>query len=271
MAEPQAVEFLKSPCVPADPADAALRAIWQGAQANLGAPVANAGAPNVTPIPAAQAPHIVTLMQTPTFQQFALQFPNTIFQMVEIDPLLAFQFSVDMDRSQSHCGALGNPPTADELMHCCLPIVVQPEPMQTRLQQQSLLIKARSLNLRIIAQGWFPQPNPPHAAGVFFGPSFPYVHVVRLNGRYYLHNGFHRTVGARRAGATHIPCVVREVTDELAAGIQKDGTTFSSALLNSANPPTVGHYCNGRATAVRLRQHSRIMHLTWAEYSVYDE
>src|ERR1700733_421811 len=100
MDEQEALTHLRTACVPSDPSDAALKAAWQAAQAQLGPPISNAGSPNVAAIPAAQAPHIVTLMQTPWAAQ-ALQstLQGSTFQMVEIDPLLAFQFTVDLDRS----------------------------------------------------------------------------------------------------------------------------------------------------------------------------
>jgi hypothetical protein len=228
MDEQEALTHLRTACVPSDPSDAALKAVWQAAQAQLGPSISNAGNPNVAAIPAAQAPHIVTLMQTPWAAQ-ALQstLQGSTFQMVEIDPLLAFQFTVDLDRSKHHCKGLSNPPTPDELMALCLPTAIIPESMQVQPLPQSLLIKARCLNLKMLAQGFFPQQNGPTVAGVFVGLTLPLVHVVRLNGRCYLHNGFHRTVGAKLAGATHVPCIFRDVMDEAAAGIRADGSTFS--------------------------------------------
>jgi hypothetical protein len=42
-------------------------------------------------------------------------------------------------------------------------------------------------------------------------------------------------------------------------------------LLESNNPPTVSHFTLGRAHAVTLRATTRILHLSWAEYGMYDE
>jgi hypothetical protein len=60
--------------------------------------------------------------------------------------------------------------------------------------------------------------------------------------------------------------VLREVTDAPTAGIRNDGSTFSLALLESANPPTVAHFAHGRALPVALRAVSRLIQFTWAEY-----
>src|SRR5208282_2577442 len=106
-------------------------------------------------------------------------------------------------------------------------------------------------------------------AGIQFHSSMPFVHVVRYNGRCYLHNGFHRTVGVRKAGATHVPCILRDVNTISEVGI--DGDTFPVHLMESANPPTVGHFTQNRAWSVTLRNYSRILHVSWAEYMVPDE
>ena len=273
MEEAAALHHLRTACVPADPTDESrLKADWQEARARLGSPVERAGHPEILPIPTEHMPHVVTLMQTPLVAA-ALQttLQGSKFQLIEIEPLLAFQFTVDTDRSAHHCKGLGEPPARDELMSLCLPTVTAPEPTQVYSLGQSLLLKARCLNMRILAQGWFPQANAPTVAGVFLGLSLPLAHVVRWGERCYLHNGFHRAVGARLAGATHIPCLFREVHDEQAVGIKRDGTTFDVGLLTSSNPPTVGHFTKSRAWSVRLRAHSRIIHVNWSEYVVYDE
>lgn len=105
--------------------------------------------------------------------------------------------------------------------------------------------------------------------GVQVGAALPLAHVLRIDGRCYLQNGFHRAVGLRAAGAAAMPCLVRDAAspDELGLG----HGTFDRALLESANPPTLGHFTQGRAHPVRLRAMSRIVHVSWAEYLVADE
>jgi hypothetical protein len=170
-----------------------------------------------------------------------------------------------MDRSDHHCAPLSNPPTLDELLVLCLPRSKPSGEYHWQALQQSVVIKSRSLNFQMGPRGIGAD-----FAGFNFGWSLPLAHVVRFNNRCYLHNGFHRTVGARLAGATSIPCVVRDVASAEAAGIKPDGTTFHLALLESANPPTVGHFTQGRAYSVDLRATTRILHISWAEYTMYD-
>jgi hypothetical protein len=129
------------------------------------------------------------------------------------------------------------------------------------------MLKAPGLNLRAIKDGLLD----PGRVGLSFGPAPPLVQVHRFNGRHYLHNGLHRAIVARRSGATHIPCAIREVPDASTVGIRTDGTTFSQALLESPNPPAVGHFTQGRAHQVQVRAVSRVLHVSWSEYAVLDE
>ena len=271
MDEAAGMNHLRTACVPPDSADDAVRAIWKSAQASCSATVRNPGLPEILDIPAGHLAYIVALAQTPMVAQAMQAYAQAAsFKLIEIDPLLAYQHTVDLDYSTVHCKGLSKPPTIDELLPICLPMSVPMPSANITPGGQSVLVKTRALNLTTLAGGIFQEPNKPTIAGIAIGPTLPLVHVVRLNGRCYLHNGFHRAVGARLASATHIPCLFRDVPNEAAAGIRQDGSTFSAASLNSPNPPTVGHFslC---AEKVQLRARSRILHLSWAEYIAYDE
>lgn len=97
------------------------------------------------------------------------------------------------------------------------------------------------------------------------------MHVIRVDGRCYLRNGFHRVRGLLKAGATHIPCVLLEGTDFAQVGAVGGGATFERACLESKNPPTCGHFTDERAYAVTLRQMSRLIHITWSMYECPDD
>jgi hypothetical protein len=278
MQQDAALHHLRQACVPPDPADAALLPVWRAATANLGTASPNAGKPNIEAIPAANAAYVNTLLSQ-AWVHAAFQGPlkGSEIKLVEIDEMLAFQFTVDLDRADHHCGPLSKPPTIDELLHTCLPInpigeALSISTLVTSPNGGSAVIRARSLNVRMVAQGIFNDPGGnPFAAGFQFGPALPLVQAVRLNGRVYLHNGFHRAVGARAKGATHIPCVLRDVQTPDEAAIRADGSTFELALLESANPPSVGHFTSGRAQSVLLRLVSQVMHVSWARHVVADE
>lgn len=270
MDQPTALMHLRNACVPAANAtDAALIAEWQAAQTQLdlaNLPVHNPGRPAIGPIPAAGQPHIDALKQVPWAARYLanIQQPYT-FEMVELDPLLAYQFTVNMDRSQHHCGALTNPPTLQELLTICLPPTEEAADFKAIQQAQSLILKSNTLNFRVMAQG----PLAQNVAGVAFGVSLPLLHVVRWNGLCFLHNGFHRVVGMRNAGATEAPCLLRDVATADQVGI--NANTFSEALLTSPNPPTIAHFTQGRAYSVQLRKSSRIIHVSWSDYAMPEE
>jgi hypothetical protein len=154
MDQQQAINHFLGVCIPANRAIPALIAEWDAAQARRGAPLLNAGNPDILPIPAAGQPYIQQLMQQQWVIDAIAQMPGAIFQLVEIDPLLAYQFSVDTDRSAHHCSAL-NSPTIAELLPICLPTTYPVEQINVSPQANSVLLKSPSLNVRMTAQGFF--------------------------------------------------------------------------------------------------------------------
>jgi hypothetical protein len=131
------------------------------------------------------------------------------------------------------------------------------------------MIRARSLNLQLGPHGSL---NPPAntAFGILLTVPLPFVHVTRFNNRCYLHNGNHRVYGAKKAGATHIPAIVRDLTSAQDAGIRDDGQTFRLNLLESANPPTMAHLAAGIAAEIDLMPVHRIITISWTDHVVPD-
>ena len=258
-----AIQYLRNSCAYDQSFDdAALDAIWQAAKAKLGAPTPKAGTPDIQDIPASHSGYIANLMsQQYLADAWSTSLAGSALKLVEIEPLLAFQFSVDNLRSDHHCTKLATPPTLDELLEMCLPLVPPMDPVSVVQGPQSMLITSRSLNFRPLAQGFMAG----GFVGMHVGMGLPLAHVVRLNGRCYLHNGFHRAYGARVAGATHLPCVFRDVPDAASAGIVA-GSTFELPLLESNDPPTLAHYTLDRAYDVDLRVMTRTIHVSWADY-----
>lgn len=271
--EQMGVTHLRRDCIPPDPTEGALRTAWQQAKERLGTPIPQPGNPRIEPIPDVHAPYMLNLTQLP-WVTTALNgdLSGASFKLVEIDPLLAFQFTVDSHRKAHHCNGIATPPTLEQLLPICLPLAITPEPLQISALGQSIMVRSRSANFRVIRQGALQnQEGQLQGAGVLVGMSLPFVHVVRLNGRCYLHNGYHRATGLRAMGATQMPCIFRDVKTADEVGIKSDGTTFGEAQLTSMDPPTVGHFSSERAYPVKLRAHARIIHVAWAEYFAYEE
>jgi hypothetical protein len=256
-----AIGLLVNACIPSTTDMGAIVGQWQSAKAELGAPITDAGFPDIQPFPATEAAYEAELRANP---QFAM-WPGAILAIVEMDPLLALQLTIDTDRSAHHATPLSNPPQLSELIKVCLPIRPTSEQINVYAGQNSLLLKARSLNVRQFSGFWDAQ-----IMGIRFGVSTPWVQVVRFGGKCYLTNGYHRSSCIRQAGATHIPCVLRDVPDYSAIGMFPPAF-FSQELLSSANPPTLGHYTQGRAIPISLRKHSRMIHVSWAEHAIPDD
>jgi len=268
----QAIFHLRNTCfpLPATKPDADLEAEWQGAKAKLGTAIPNAGHPALTQIPPNDL-YIQALLASPWGPHLnSYLSQGATFQMVELMPLLAFQFTVDLDRSLQHCGAMSNPPSQRELLEVCLPTGVPRDDWSMSHSPGSAMIRSRSLNLAIVAAGPLPVPKAANLVGIQFAWLLPVLHVVRYNGRCYLFNGYHRAVGAAQAGAVTAPCLFRDVKTEAEAAIAPPAT-FPLSLLESSDPPTVGHYVQGRAWDVQLRRVSRIIQVNWSQHQLFEE
>lgn len=274
MEEQAAVAYLRNRCIPPDPADAALVAAWNTAKAQLGAPFATAGHPDIQEIPADHMPYLQGVMTNPRFNATIEGMANWAFKLVEVEPLLAFQFHVETNRSDDLCGASGPNPSVETMLPVCLPHQLETVQLQIIGQQNGFMIRAHSLNLRLLGAGL---PIGANAAqhitfgGIGYGVSSPLIQVVSFGGRCYLKNGYHRAYGLRKAGATHIPCLLLEATDYAHVGALGGDATFERTLLESANPPTCGHFAQNRAYSVTLRKMTRMIHVGWTEYAVPDD
>jgi hypothetical protein len=259
----EALNHLKTLCVVNNPNDdVALLAEWAAARQRLGASTPNAGNPEVLAIPREGAAHIQHLMQQQWVTQ-AMTAPDlqgSQFCLVEIKPLLAFQLTVDGKRSQHHNGHVQGVPALSDALPICLPHQPAQEPLKIFQVPGSMMVTSRSLNFQAVAQGYLFNTF----IGLQVGVGAPFVHVVRYNGRCYLYNGFHRVVGLGKLGATHVPCVFRDVQQPDQIGIKQG--TFQLPLLESADPPTIAHYVEDRAYEVELKAFTRTLHVSWADY-----
>jgi hypothetical protein len=105
-----------------DPCDAALLAEWATAQGKLGAPFSQARRPDIQPIPPpGDQAYIQELQQEAWVQERLAPYPNATFQVVEIDPLLAFQFHILDGHSNNHSSTLKLGPSIADLLPICLP------------------------------------------------------------------------------------------------------------------------------------------------------
>jgi hypothetical protein len=227
--------------------------------------MANAGTPDVLDPPAGHDPYLQTLQTTnPRFADTVANI-NWSIKMVEIDPLIAFQYHVFTDHSNALCSTLTQgAPTVAELLPVCLPHDLPSPATAVAYHSGGVHIESDSPNMRLLDAKLENEPATQRAlARLYFGVSSPLVSVIRFNGRSYLRNGYHRVYGARQAGATHVPCVFGDASDWTLVGAHQG--FFPRPLLESANPPTMGHYTQGRAYPVTLRRVRRVIDLAWSE------
>lgn len=254
------IHYLSNECVPANSDPAAVEADWLAAVGRLAPPNANVGQPNIQDLPPPQQAYVQQLKSAQDWQGVFVANPHWEIKLVEVAPLLAYQFSILDGAASMHGGQLGLAPSLDDLLRTCLPLTATPEGFTMTQMGNAALIQSRSLNLRPL-NFWSPQPG---ILALQFGGALPFVHVVRFNGRCYLHNGYHRAFAALTAGATDIPCVFRDVANEHEIGLGPG--TFGLALLESANPPTLHHYASGQAHPVDLVIKTRSIHISWTDW-----
>jgi hypothetical protein len=262
-----AVPYLQQATMPPDPSPDALMAVWEQAREQLGDPVNGAGQPEFLDLDPAHNGHLQAVADHARLAN-GLDGQPYEFKLVKIDPVLAYQRDISVERTDHLCVQLGDPPTVESMLPIMLPTAVENTPTQGQETANSALVVSPSANVKIQAHGriGFDAKQGVFLFGIAVGPSGPWVHVVRFEGRIYLRNGFHRVYGAKRAGATHVPCIVVDAPNWEFVGALGAGATFEKLLLESVNPPTIAHYAEGRAWPVQLRRWQRIIEVNWAEY-----
>lgn len=264
-----ALDHLRKVCVPDPPeaSDEVLAAQWQQARVRLGPPKARAGQPRIqAPLPAA-APYLHDLAARSWVAAALRRLVEPRWAMVEIEPLLAFQPTIDLDRIGERCPVLRSPPALEELLELCLPAVPPADDFRTSpvtALSETMTITSRDQGLALTGWGVFNVDMygfPSHIAGIRFHTMSPLAQAVSCEGRYYLYQGYHRAYAIRQAGAREMPCLVHQVSPaELPDGV------FDPALYAAADPPTMAHFTHGRAHEVRLRAVSHIIEVSWRQY-----
>ena len=271
--EAAALAYLQLSCVQQSSDRQGLLKQWQDAKKQLGAPVTkNAGIPDIRTVGDEHGEYLGRLK---TIKEYTPSFAgkNWSFQFVEIRPLLAFQPHVMEAQIAKHCGALSAHPSEAEIVRMCIPQqppVYQLSPITD--PTKGIVVKCPDLDVIIGERGMIKlSPNLPNVAGVIFSAVLPFVEVARFNGRCYLKNGYHRACGLQRLGIKHMPCVLRDVTDYAETGAQNNSVFERGILEDRTDPPTIGHFAEGRPWPVMLRRMAKIIHVLWSEQIVPDE
>ncbi len=268
MAESEAVQYLEDACILEPDADPAR--LWSDARAKLGRATPGAGVPEVRPMPTHYKARLDAVRSEPWFEQFVAD-SSWEFALVEIAPLIAFQFQIMVEHSDAQCAAVGSPPSMGEMLALCLPRDRKSPDIRIDAGDKGLVISSPDLNVFTMGPLWADLP----ADGAFRGALIagpvvrtrvPTVQVARVNGRHYLRNGYHRVYCIGRRGAEYVPCVVLDFdTPDQAIG---DIPGFSRNLLESRDPPTLAHFVGGRAADVRMQRLQQVIAVSWTEATI---
>jgi hypothetical protein len=243
---------------------------WTEAKKIRGSPVPNAGICASTPLPDCQ--HLEDVKKTWQFAVSVNGYSEWSFREIHITPLIAFQFHVNLPRSQRACQGCPESPGSDELMKRCLPtsmIPVQTNPPQLIKDQNGLVvgvsIESDNPNLCpfLPLAGKDPADQLDYL-GFKFCERPSLLQVVEFNGRCFLKNGYHRVYGLSQLKADRVPCLYLKTQQWFMVGAQAQ-KTFSRTLLESNNPPTCGHLIGGKAYAVKLRDFVQKYEVRWHE------
>jgi hypothetical protein len=238
---------------------------WQKAASTLGERLPRPGQPEILALPESARGYISQQVEPLALKlgfYNAPDFSPPHYCLVELAPLLAHQLFIQMPRVPPACACLPHPPDIRQMLPICLPHQAAPEPFDILLQHGALLVTSRSVNIHF---------NPPRAgdptAAMSVGQAPPFVTVVERGGAFHLWDGYHRAYGLAKAGATHMPCMLRHVvrTDLFDAVAH---LVFPADLMSGDNPPTIGHFIGDRAFSVKLKTMSRVMQVSWTEWMI---
>lgn len=273
--EQEALNYLRSSCMLTKVPDATLLGFWRTARQTLTPFTQRAGTPNIRDIPDEYCPYLEGVQSNPRFEYTCMRGERKLtwsFKLVEIEPILAWQVHIRKDRMNEVTASVDRPLTVQQMLGICLPHQVgavnfTTTPMPAKQPRSgSVVVRSDDLNCRPHEVGliWSPD-DQLTVAGVGVGAATPLVQVVQFNGKYILHNGYHRACGLAAAGATHIPCLLLE------GQIYEDAALVQSVLprdlVLSSAPPMLGHFTRGQAHAVKLRRFKREITISYH----YDE
>jgi hypothetical protein len=264
MPEASGMAFLRNNCVLPNRSTNAIREQWLIARSRVKTSATNAGQPKVSEIPSGHEDYLNQVVASPSFSE-TLEGMHWSFKLVEIDPLIAFQFHLWPDRAANLCKNLDAAPEIDDILPVCLPLDVEDIDASVSSSGSTVTIESKSMNLKFspsLQEITVANPRRKRTIGLQFFPSCPLIQVVRFRGRSYLKNGYHRAYGLGRVGLESVPCIYLEgATSFSQVGLIAD-RTFQPGVLESEKPPTVGHFVQDRAYEVSMYEPRQVMSVT---------
>ena len=157
---------------------------------------------------------------------------------MELSGIIPFQPNVDIAYAGKQGGETLNPADLLSAVRLCFPYG-KPTTLAINLDQAQKAITVSGINpsLQVVGFNWGQQdPDGPFAVSMYIHAGPNIVQVCRYRGRYFLSNGYHRVYRLMKAGFTHIPCLVKNVSSLAETGALAPGF-FSESVLMAPRPP----------------------------------
>lgn len=207
------------------------------------------------PLPKSLHPLEQKVREHPWFRRSFSELPIS-FAMVELDKLICSQIHVEHGHYDLGTSAMGR--SLRKRFEFCLPLQRDLPPVRVqRLGDHRWLFSSPSTDLRerspMLLRGERLDAiatDAPLAAmvglPVGFGANF--MSAVRSGKRIVLQNGYHRAYALRRAGFSHAPCILEEVTrkDELKVGGDETVNQDPEFYFGAPRPPLLKDFFDPR-------------------------
>jgi hypothetical protein len=176
----------------------------------------------ITPLPDQLLPLRDQLLASPVYQQRSFRIGPSEMGIVELDRLVVWQKHINLSHVARLTQQLGPSPSEETVFTLCLPLDHPKPPLQwIKTGRNTFVFVSPSNDLRcmdyaLVEPGQlcnFPPASKVIAgvAGVTVGFGSNFLHVIRIEGRMVLNNGSHRAYALRKAGITHVPCIINHV------------------------------------------------------------
>jgi hypothetical protein len=197
--------------------------------------------------------------------------------VVELDTLVVFQKHVNLAYVDHLHRKFGDRPSSEDLFRFCLPLRhPAPAPTQSRVAQNAFVFVSPSTDFRLLDVRLFAPSDLPgyttagpvtSVVGLVVGYGSNYFNVLRCEDRLVLNNGSHRAYALRKAGITHVPCVIQEISrrEELELIAGGDVAAHPDRYFEATRPPLFKDFFDSYLRKiVNARRQLRQMKITFS-------
>jgi len=240
MTEQEAFNFLQSMCALSGKTDDEIKELWRNANSAVKESPSPKTPGEMFDIDKKFEGQLDAVSRDPLFPE-AIQQKKWLFKLVEIDKLVCFQQYVITDYSKDLAKEY-DLSSVGQLIDFCLPSKRAKRPIAVVSAPQEFTMLSSSQDLRVLGPGQMQDPVTKRTVfGFGVGWGSPFIQVVKFKGRLFLRNGYHRVYEIRKAGVTHVPCILIEGENFADTGAIKPGF-FGELLLTSDRPPVFADF-----------------------------